>query len=143
MTGLPDNGHEKLDELQENEAAAQADEGRRAVRSSFMIRLAGLVAVVVVVGIFGGGYVVLNTMQDLLHTMVAMSRQTRACVTPGTPCYTERVKQDKAQTTAIVAGVSGGTNEVSIWAAWCAVKHADDPTATAYQACVNKHLHPR
>jgi hypothetical protein len=140
MTGPgPANGSAKLDALEKAEAAAKADEGRRAARSSFMARLAGIVAVAAVIGIFGGGYLLLNTMQDTQATMVAIQRQTRACVTPGTACYQERVKQDTAQTTAIVAGVIGGTNEVSIWAAWCATRATNE---AAYTGCVTRHLHP-
>jgi hypothetical protein len=138
MTGPgPANGHEKLDELQENEAAAQADEGRRAVRSSFMIRLAGLVAVVVVIGLFVGGYVVLNALRDTQATMVAIQRQTRACVTPGTACSDQKLKQDQATIAAII----GGTNEFSLYAAYCADRPGHQ-SLDKIRACAAKLFHP-
>jgi hypothetical protein len=117
MTGPgPANGSAKLDELEQTEAAAKASEGRRASRYSFVGRLSVLVAIIVVVGLFGGFYVVLNTLRDTQTTMVAIQRQTRACVTPGTACSDAKLKQDQATIAAIV----GGTNEFALYGAYCA-----------------------
>jgi hypothetical protein len=133
----PANGSAKLDRLEEAEAAAQADERRRITRYSFVGRLAVIAAVVMVFGIFGGGYLLLNALKDTQATMVAIQRQTRACVTPGTACSDAKLKQDQATIAAII----GGTNEFSLYAAYCADRPGHQ-SLDKIRACAAKLFHP-
>jgi hypothetical protein len=138
MTGPgPANGSAKLDALEEAEAAAKADEGRRAVRYSFISRVAVLVAIIVVVGIFGGGYLLLNALRDTQATMVAIQRQTRACVTPGTACSDAKLKQDQAT----IAAITGGTNEFALYAAYCADRPGHQ-SLDKIRSCAAALFHP-
>jgi hypothetical protein len=130
------------DALREAAVNGSTELRRKTTRDAFATRLflvVGVGAMVIAVVLLFAG---VGALKDNQHTMASIQRQTRACVTPGTACYTQRVAQDKAQTTAIVAAVIGGVNEVSIYSAWCADKPGPQ-TIAQIQRCVTDKIHPK
>lgn len=123
------------DALRDAAINGDAELARKTTRDAFATRL----FLVVGVGMLIAAVVLLYI---TLRAVRATQDQTADCVTPGSPCYTQRVEQDKAQTTAIVAGVIGGVNEVSIYAAWCANKPGYQ-TIAEIQKCVTDKIHPK
>jgi hypothetical protein len=123
------------DALREAAVNGDAELARKTTRDAFATRL----FLVVGVGALVAAVVLLYI---TLRAVRATQDQTADCVTPGSKCYTQRVEQDKAQTTAIVAGVIGGVNEVSIYAAWCANKPGYQ-TIAEIQKCVTDKIHPK
>jgi hypothetical protein len=123
------------DALRDAAINGDAELARKTTRDAFATRL----FLVVGVGALVAAVVLLYI---TLRAVRATQDQTADCVTPGSPCYTQRVEQDKAQTTAIVAGVIGGVNEVSIYAAWCANKPGYQ-TIAEIQKCVTDKIHPK
>jgi hypothetical protein len=123
------------DALRDAAINGDAELARKTTRDAFATRLflvVGVGALVAAVVLLYIGVTALRANQEA----------TKSCVTPGSPCYTQRVEQDKAQTTAIVAGVIGGVNEVSIYAAWCANKPGYQ-TIAEIQRCVTDKIHPK
>jgi hypothetical protein len=123
------------DALRDAAINGDAELARKTTRVAFANRLFAVVGIGALIIAVVFGYTILRAVQ-------ANQDQTADCVTPGSPCYTQRVEQDKAQTTAIVAGVIGGVNEVSIYAAWCANKPGYQ-TIAEIQECVTNKIHPK
>jgi hypothetical protein len=123
------------DALRDAAINGDAELAKKTTRDAFATRL----FLVVGVGMLIAAVVLLYI---TLRAVRATQDQTADCVTPGSPCYTQRVEQDKAQTTAIVAAVIGGVNEVSIYSAWCADKPGPQ-TIAQIQRCVTDKIHPK
>jgi preprotein translocase subunit SecG len=123
------------DALRDAAINGDAELARKTTRDAFATRLFLVVGVGMLVIAVVFAYITLRAVR-------ATQNQTADCVTPGSKCYTQRVEQDKAQTTAIVAGVIGGVNEVSIYAAWCANKPGYQ-TIAEIQKCVTDKIHPK
>jgi hypothetical protein len=123
------------DALRDAAINGDAELARKTTRVAFANRLFAVVGIGALIVAVVFGYTILRAVQ-------ANQDETKSCVTPGSPCYTQRVEQDKAQTTAIVAGVIGGVNEVSIYAAWCANKPGYQ-TIAEIQKCVTDKIHPK
>jgi hypothetical protein len=132
---IPTPENTTAEALREAAVNGDAELAKKTTRDAFATRLFAVVGVGMLVIAVVFAYITLRAVR-------ATQNQTADCVTPGSKCYTQRVEQDKAQTTAIVAGVIGGVNEVSIYAAWCANKPGYQ-TIAEIQKCVTDKIHPK
>jgi hypothetical protein len=129
------------DALREAAVNGSTELRRKTTRDAFATRLflvVGIGMLVVAVAFLFAG---VGALKDNQHTMASISRQTRACVTPGTACYLQAQQQNKALITAIVAGVVGGINESSLYYSYCASRPGS-PTLHEIKTCANRLLHP-
>jgi hypothetical protein len=128
--------------LREAAVNGTAELSRKTTRDAFASRLFVIVSIATVIIVVIFGYSTLKAVRDTQHAAIAINRQTRACVTPGTLCFDQAVEADKARTAAIVAAVIGGTNESALYYAYCADRPGHQ-SLNKIRACAARLLHPR
>jgi hypothetical protein len=126
--------------LREAAVNGDAELRRKTTRDAFATRLFLVVVAGSLIVSTVSNYYSLKAVRATQHSAYSMQQQTRACVTPGTPCSDAKLKQDQALITAVVAGVVGGVNESSLYYSYCAAKYG--PHLHELTACANRHLHP-